>query len=248
MDRNALDWLFSTSPQAITALIGLIVTGTSFIYGKIEDRIESDPTLAEICSEFKSQIHSSLKELLYKAVGVVVIDLCCLFFNPVYVSCTVRNGECLLIVYQIIAILVLLSNIWLLYQTINFVKVAMNPSYVESTVIELSNKYNNQEKNNTNVVNATVFIQNFIMFESLLRHSKIFSDKKDNYQRPLSVSQMLRELRGLNMLSTKDYQTCLEINRIRNIILHEGDIQKVDKRIDSRLQEITNKLKDTLNK
>lgn len=59
---------------------------------------------------------------------------------------------------------------------------------------------------------------------------------------------MLKELRGLNMLSTKDYQTCLEINRIRNIILHEGDIQKVDKRIDSRLQEITNKLKDTLNK
>lgn len=248
MDRNALDWLFSTSPQAIAALIGLIVTGTSFIYGKIEDRIEADPTLAEICSEFKLRIHSNLKILLYEAVGVVVINLCCLVLNPVYEEWIVHNDECLLNIYRILAIFVLLLNIWLLYQTINFVKIAMNPLYVESTVADLSNEYNNREKDNENVVNAPDFIQDFIKFETMLRQSKFFSDKKDNYQRPLSVSQMLKELRESNMLSMKDYQTCREINRIRNIILHEGDIQKVDKRIDSSLQEITNKLKGILNK
>lgn len=47
MDRNALDWLFSTSPQAIAALVGLILAGVSFIYGKIDDRIEA--VLPQFC-------------------------------------------------------------------------------------------------------------------------------------------------------------------------------------------------------
>ena len=31
MDRNALDWLFSTAPQALAALVGLIFAGVAFI-------------------------------------------------------------------------------------------------------------------------------------------------------------------------------------------------------------------------
>lgn len=42
MDRNALDWLFSTAPQAIAALVGLIFAGVSFINGKIDDRVDND--------------------------------------------------------------------------------------------------------------------------------------------------------------------------------------------------------------
>lgn len=33
MDRNALDWLFSTAPQALAALVGLIFAGGAFIVG-----------------------------------------------------------------------------------------------------------------------------------------------------------------------------------------------------------------------
>ena len=58
MDRNALDWLFSTAPQAIAALVGLIAASASFILGKVDDRIEADSTLAEIGREAKEQIYS----------------------------------------------------------------------------------------------------------------------------------------------------------------------------------------------
>ena len=44
MDRNALDWLFSTAPQTIAAFVGLIFAGVCFIIGKIDDRVEKDST------------------------------------------------------------------------------------------------------------------------------------------------------------------------------------------------------------
>ena len=47
MDRNALDWLFSTAPQTIAAFVGLIFAGVCFIIGKIDDRVEKDSTLLE---------------------------------------------------------------------------------------------------------------------------------------------------------------------------------------------------------
>ena len=50
MDRNALDWLFSTAPQTIAAFVGLIFAGVCFIIGKIDDRVEKDSTLLEIAN------------------------------------------------------------------------------------------------------------------------------------------------------------------------------------------------------
>ena len=42
MDRNALDWLFSTAPQALAALVGLIFTGVAFIHGAIDKATPED--------------------------------------------------------------------------------------------------------------------------------------------------------------------------------------------------------------
>lgn len=245
MDRNALDWLFSTSPQTIAALVGLIVAGTSFIYGKIDDKIEADTTLAEIGKVVKSRIHLKLQSLLYWAIAVVVIDLLCLFLNPMVERWVLSfRGE--FNIYFTFVIVVLSFNVWLLFKTIGFVKVTMNPSFVESIVKDLVNEYNDKEKDKTNIVEIGEFIQHFIQFESLLRHSNLFEDRKDNYQRPLSLFRMVKELFDLGKISKNEYRNILEINRIRNLILHGGDIQKVDKVIDDELQKIIQKLQGIL--
>lgn len=242
MDRNALDWLFSTSPQAIAALVGLILAGVSFIYGKIDDRIEADATLAEIGLEVKSRIHSRLKHLLSWTIGIIIVDLLCLFFNPM-TSCLISSdAEWQFNVYIFIAVMVLCLNIGLLYKTVCFVKITMNPSFVASTIKDLSKDYNDKEQSNANVVEISDFIQHFIQLERILRKSDLFSDKKDNYHRPLPLSQMLRDLYNLKIISREDYHNIREINRIRNLILHGGDIQKIDGVIDSKLQDITNKI------
>ena len=228
MDRNALDWLFSTSPQAIAALVGLILAGVSFIYGKIDDRIEADATLAEIGLEVKSRIHSRLRNLLSWTVGIIIADLLCLFFNPM-TSCLISsNAEWQFYVYIFIAVMILSLNIGLLYKTVCFVKITMNPSFVASTIKDLSKDYNNKELTNTNVVEVSDFIQHFIQLERILRNSDLFSDKKDNYHKPLPLSQMLRDLYNLQIINREDYHNIREINRIRNLVLHGGDIQKID--------------------
>lgn len=118
----------------------------------------------------------------------------------------------------------------------------MNPSFVASTIKDLSKDYNDKEQSNANVVEISDFIQHFIQLERILRKSDLFSDKKDNYHRPLPLSQMLRDLYNLKIISREDYHNIREINRIRNLILHGGDIQKIDGVIDSKLQDITNKI------
>ena len=118
----------------------------------------------------------------------------------------------------------------------------MNPSFVASTIKDLSKDYNNKELTNTNVVEVSDFIQHFIQLERILRNSDLFSDKKDNYHKPLPLSQMLRDLYNLQIINREDYHNIREINRIRNLVLHGGDIQKIDGMIDLKLQEITNKI------
>lgn len=48
MDRNALDWLFSTAPQALAALVGLIFAGVAFIVGAIDKQVEQDDSREDI--------------------------------------------------------------------------------------------------------------------------------------------------------------------------------------------------------
>lgn len=129
MDRNALDWLFSTAPQAIAALVGLIVAGTSFIYGKIDDRMKSDTTFEDIGKKIKEGIYVNLKSLLFQSLLAVAFDLFCLFLNPL------ENGNVLSLsgefsLYFTVAIVVFGYNFWVLWQTVAFVRKTMKPSLV----------------------------------------------------------------------------------------------------------------------
>lgn len=72
MDRNALDWLFSTAPQAIAAFIGLIYAGASFIHGKFDDKINEDATYEDIVHEAKLQSYTTFKSILWLTFFIIV--------------------------------------------------------------------------------------------------------------------------------------------------------------------------------
>lgn len=75
MDRNALDWLFSTAPQALAALVGLIFTGVAFILGAIDKEVAQDDTRKDIYDEMKREIHVNMKSLYWLTGVSVVLDL-----------------------------------------------------------------------------------------------------------------------------------------------------------------------------
>ena len=246
MDRNALDWLFSTAPQAIAALVGLIVAGTSFIYGKIDDRMKSDTTFEDIGKKIKEGIYVNLKSLLFQSLLAVALDLFCLFLNPL------ENGNVLSLsgefsLYFTVAIVVFGYNFWVLWQTVAFVRKTMKPSLVQDTVDDMSKVYANQAQEPEKWTNMNEFIPHFVELETLVRND-YFGNRRDDYGRPLPFSKMLWELRERGILSEEDYLQLREINKIRNLMLHEGNIQKVDSKKDKELQVITKKLKDRLKK
>lgn len=246
MDRNALDWLFSTAPQAIAALVGLVSAGTSFIYGKIDSRIDADPTLAEIGNEAKKQTHKNLSRILWQTLAAVALDLACLFLNPV------ENGNVFSFSgdfspYWTIVLLILMFNLVVLGQTILFVWKSMSPTLVERTIASMAGKYKKDEaRKSSGEVSVADFIQHFIEFEKLLRHSDLFAERRNNYERPLSLSQILWDLYNMQKINREELKDLREINKIRNVVLHGGDILKIDKGMDLRLQDITEKLKGKL--
>ena len=81
MDRNALDWLFSTAPQALAALVGLIFTGVAFIWGAIDKEVARDDSRKDIYDEMKREIHIDMKRLYWLAGLSVVIDLIFIIVN-----------------------------------------------------------------------------------------------------------------------------------------------------------------------
>ncbi len=61
MDKETLYWLFSTAPQALAAIIGIVFTGLIFMSGNIDNRVREDPTLSEIGDEAKTIMHRNMK-------------------------------------------------------------------------------------------------------------------------------------------------------------------------------------------
>ena len=58
---------------------------------------------------------------------------------------------------------------------------------------------------------------------------------------------MSRNLLYQNIINKKEFIDIMDINKLRNIIVHGGDIQMIEKSIDDNLKEITNNIIRRLN-
>lgn len=237
MDRNALDWLFSTAPQTIAAFVGLIFAGVSFILGKIDDRIEEDSTLLEIAKEVKTQIYNGLNDLLIITFVGILADLLCLYLNPIENDRVLSfSGE--FSFYFAITIVVFLLNIYVIYTATSYIRRIMQPDFFDKAISSLAKDYKSGS------VNVGSFIEDFIAFEKTLRN--ITNTYNMYSQKPLTIYQITRELLNRGQIDKKDFETILSINKLRNIVIHGGDIQKIEKHIDDELKRITQKLTEKL--
>lgn len=220
MDRNALDWLFSTAPQALAALVGLIFTGVSFILGAIDKEIANDATREDICDAMKEEIHSDMKILFRLAGFSIMLDLFLIVLNPI------EDGKLFSFhgtfePYLLIAGLILLLNCSTLIYSLRFIIKVASPNYFEKTVERLSKDKNKGE------IKREDFIMEFIELEKVLRALPLNMDQK--LERPATVMDILRELKYRNYISRTDFGQLRELNQIRNLIVHGEYIENVDK-------------------
>ena len=237
MDRNALDWLFSTAPQALAALVGLIFAGVTFINGTIEKEIDRDNTSEDIYNDMKRDIHSKMKIIFLWAGISICFDLFLLILNPIE-NDFIFSFKGKFDPHLLISGIVLLLNLFTLFFSLWFIIRVANPQYFDNTVKRLSKLIN--DRNRDGNVEAKDFLMEFIKLEKALRELPL----NLNSERGLPISLIIRELRIRELLNTDETKKIYEFNKLRNLIAHGEYIENVDKKTYNDLKESIKKIKD----
>lgn len=235
MDRNALDWLFSTAPQALAALVGLIFTGVAFILGAIDKEVARDESRKDIYDEMKREIHDDMKRLYWLAGFSVVMDLALIIVNPVEEGShfTFRGS---FDPYLLIAGVVLLLNIATLIYSLWFIVHVANPGFFKSTVLRLSKNISQ------GAVETKDFLMEYIEMEKALRGLPIFQTSQEH--KPISMMSMVRELQYRQLIEQQDVDKITSIVHLRNLIVHGSDISHVELGILNDVKELKKKIMD----
>lgn len=225
MDGNTMFWLFTTAPQAIAALVGIIFTGMFFMAESIDNRVRTDQSLTEIAETAKTALYKNMRVVAVLAAVAIVYDL----FLVSFVT-KIADKNCCWTGWLIILFIVL--NISTICCTLNYVFQAVSPNYFNKIAANLSSKYKTGE------VDSQDFIKHFIIFERAARETPDIKQM----DRRLPVRDMLRILVANQLIDSYDAKSMSEISKVRNLIVHGEKIEKVDRRLDDELRRITNKI------
>lgn len=235
MDRNALDWLFSTAPQALAALVGLIFTGVAFILGAIDKETARDETRKDIYDEMKREIHVNMKWLYWLAGISVVLDLALIIINPI------EDGfrfsfEGSFDPYLFIAGVIILLNVVTLIYSLWFIVHVANPNFFDKTVARLSVGVNKGS------VKSKDFVMECIEMEKAMRALPIFGNPSNH--RPYMMSEMVKELQYRQLIDPQEMDRLTVIIRLRNLIVHGTEISNVESEIYNEVKAFTRKFKE----
>lgn len=233
MDRTALDWLFSTAPQALAALVGLIFAGVAFIVGAIDKQVEEDDSREDICIAMKKQIHNDMKRLFWLSGFSIIMDLALLLLNPIEEGLRF-SFEGKFSLYLTLAGGILILNAVTLVYSLWFIATVANPDYFSKTVKRLSLLEHGGD------VDVKDFLMEYIEMEKALRALPIFEASQDGKQ--WTVSEMLKVLKYRRFLDARDVDDMFALNRLRNLIMHGADIQHVERNMYDKVKKYTSDL------
>jgi hypothetical protein len=230
ISSDTLYWIFSTMPQTLAAFVGLVIAGVCFIQQRIDDVVETDSTFTEIYMDVKKCIHSGLKKILYASLCVLAADFFCLYLNKNIANAS-HN------IYVVIGCsLMVVVNICIFAYTIVYVLRILNPRFLNDTIHRLSNEYHD------GTVDISYFIRHFADFEKEIR--RVAEKSLYASEKAVNIYQMVNMLFTAGILTRQEVNKILNINKMRNLVIHGGDIKHVEKAIDNQLVTITNKLRD----
>ena len=226
MDGNTMYWLFTTAPQAIAALVGIIFTGMFFMAESIDNRVRADQSLTEIAEAAKTALYKSMRAVAVLAAITILYDL----FLVAFVS-ELADKDCCWTEWSILIFAVL--NFCTIYWALRYVFQAVSPNYFNKIAANLSSEYKSGE------VDSSDFINHFIAFERAARNAPFVQQMNEQH---VPIPVIIRMLVSHEIIDRDEAGQMFEINKIRNLIVHGEPIEKVDRGIDDTLQEITNKV------
>lgn len=239
MDRNALDWLFSTAPQALAALVGLIFAGVAFIIGAIDKQVIQDDSSEDILLSMKMQIHADMKMLFLLSGVSIISDFFLLALNSIQEG-FVFSFEGQFSPYLTVAGMVLVMNVATLIYSLWFIIKVASPDFFSKTVKRLSQLEREGD------VEVKEYLVAFIEMEKALRTLSIFYVPKGEKQP--SVNEMLKELKYRRLMDAHDVDDMFSLTRLRNLIMHGGEIQHVERQMYDKVKKYTKDIASLKNK
>lgn len=222
MDREALDWLFSTASQAIAALVGLIFMGVTFFIGSLDKEVLHDDTKRDICDEMKKDIHIKMQWLYWLAGISILLDLVILVLNPI------ENDKIFSINssfdwYLLVGGMMLLLNLFTIGFSLWFIVQIANPNYFKKTAKRMLGVIQGD------MVASKDFIVAFIEMEKALRNLPLdVVQEAQKTQRSASVSDMLRELKYRGWINQQGINDLYRLNSLRNAVVHGEDVESIE--------------------
>ncbi len=258
MKEETLYWIFSTLPQVIAALTGLVIATTTFIYNSLDDQVQNDSSLEDIIHKAKRNIFTNATILICITIAAIIVDVVLLWQTPwvttqahILSASTWQDNIGVLIA---LVVFILLNTISFLYLII-LLRQTLNPDFKRIIVDRFAKEFNDEEKQKLQQastpeledkpIEPLVFIDHFMELEHIARE---FLPDSGQLTHKVNLRNILTILENDNVISKDDMNFLSEVIRIRNIIIHEGKIDRIPFHIDQKLQEITSSLEEKVGK
>ncbi|MGY0041026.1 hypothetical protein [Pedobacter sp. NJ-S-72] len=217
-------WTFSSSAQAIAALIGFLAAGFFFIHERMDREVEKDETLIEIYTDIKKQYFSRLKSLLWLTGLSIISSLALVYLNGFDLG-----------VYSIILIIIVGAlNTFTIVQAMLFVIFIVNPSKIENTADKLiENDKESFDNKSSHMISRSGFLRRFTALEKtardiLTKNQSLRADASRSRQF-IPFQLVIKELSHGGILTRDQVNKFNRVTKLRNLVFH-GEIEVIDSR------------------
>lgn len=229
-----LYWLFSSAAQSISAFIALLLTGFTFVLTVISNMEQKDESLAEILHRIRVIYYRNIIILSIVTGLAIVSSLYSVYINPFNIKYkyVIQIGASIL---DFIAI----------FGGILFILFIINPNKYKNIANKLYQKEKERIIPTGEDVDKIEFIQVFIELEKLVRDilegKDLYIDRKYQQREFYSFRTILDIMLNNKLIDKQFYSTLLEINSLRNLVVH-GRIDSVDRKVLTLALEAKQKL------
>ncbi|MDE6483969.1 MAG: hypothetical protein K2L14_01050 [Duncaniella sp.] len=266
ISAEAIYWIFSTLPQVLAALAGLVMAGLTVYDQNMNRRIDDDPSLGTILWPQIDKVFEVGWNFFVSSILFILLDIGALAYADeissqlatVTILWNTSGWVCL-----ILFIVLILGNIWALFLLIPILNFALSEKgrnriiKEETTETKRALEAEEQEGNeggNTqqgeevpadDQVSPMTFIEHFREFEQAVR--AYFPDEGYfMFGKRTGVSFMVKQLCKENIIQKRYENELQNIIKLRNLYVHGAEIDNVSKKVIARLDEVSNILRERL--
>ncbi|EJI9008428.1 hypothetical protein [Escherichia albertii] len=259
LSENQNLYVFSTQSQVLSAIYGLTLTGYIFLRNHQEREVEKDNSLSDIIKTIQKKEYSFLIMLTIVSIFAILLDLLTLSMylsNNRLLNILVKNSATALFVNSLILISLFILKA-LKADKYNEVskEIMMNEERNIRIILgkEPDSKNKGDNELNNNYFLYGLFMDSFIELEQNIckLYDMVYSKKMtsapnaNDINRRLSLSRMLKDLSGSNVLPPFIAPEISALIKYRNALVHTNDVDPSQHMVDS-VTKINEKIRKVL--